>query len=176
MDLSLAGVGATVLAEGVKFFYTQAGELLKLWRERKSGNRGAKLQSPPPPPGITVGRADPIAAALDEAMVTSLTTLQEMLATIRAGDLNQQEAREVIANVRDLLEVALKTRITFAGEAPRPQLNVNDVRVTAQRVIGNVSGLRANLQKLTGKVGVGNVIVQTGDVEEGGDVVGLDLT
>src|SRR4029453_12668768 len=34
--LTLAAVGALALAEGIKFLYGQAGEVLKRWRERKA--------------------------------------------------------------------------------------------------------------------------------------------
>lgn len=176
MDLTLAGVGATVITEGIKFLYSQAGELLKRWREHAGGNKESKPKALTPPAGITVDRADPMTAPLDATMLESLTTLQSMLGTIRSSDLDNEEVRATVANIRDLLEVALKTRITFAGEAPRPELSGKDVKVTVQRVTGRVAGLRASLQKLAGKVSVGDVIVQAGDVEQGGEVVGLDLT
>jgi hypothetical protein len=175
MDLTLAGVGAAVIAEGITFLYGQAGELLKRWREGGSSSED-KPKVLPPPAGVIVGRADPLSAPLDATMVESLTTLRSMLGSIRAGDLDDKDVRASVATMRDLLEVALKTRITFAGEAPRPELTAKDVTVTVERVSGSVAGLRANLQKLTGKVAVGDVIVQAGDVEPGGQVTGLDLT
>lgn len=176
MDLTLVGVGTAVVAEGIKFLYGQAGELLKNWRERREGNKDATPKALSPPPGITVDGVAPMAEPPDATMVDSLTALRGMLGTIRAGQLDDPAVRAAMANMRDLIEVALGTRITFAGEAPRAELTARDVKVTVQRVTGRVAGLRANLQKLTGKVAVGDVIVQAGDVESGGEVVGLDLT
>jgi hypothetical protein len=174
MDLALAGVTATVVTEGIKFLYGQAGEFLERWRDRKAGN-DKTAPAAPPPPGITVGRPAPMTEP-DEMMVASLTTLHGMLATIRTGDVADKEVRETVANMRDLLEVALNTRITFDGEPPRAELSAKDVTVTVQRVTGRVAGLRASLQKLAGRVAVGDIVVHAGDVEPGGDVVGLDLT
>jgi len=38
VTLSLAAVSSLALTEGVKFFYAQAGELLKWWRDRRDAN------------------------------------------------------------------------------------------------------------------------------------------
>lgn len=170
----LAGVAATALAEGVKFLYQQAGELLRSWRERR------RDAAPPPPrvlsapAALTIGDAQPIEAAPDQKTEDALLDLQDLVEPIKNGDVepDSEAAREAIASLRDLVQAALRTSITFVGEVS-PPVEIEDVRVVAQRVSGRVTGVRARLS--TG-MQVRHVDVATGDVESGGEVTGVDAT
>ena len=53
---------------------------------------------------------------------------------------------------------------------------MSDINVVTQQVAGRVTGLRADLAKLPGGSEIYGVHVQTGDVEAGGEVTGIDLT
>jgi hypothetical protein len=48
VTITLAVVGTVALKEGVKFLYGQAGELLKLWRERRDAVKTIPLQTSEP--------------------------------------------------------------------------------------------------------------------------------
>ena len=48
VTITLAVVGTVALKEGVKFLYGQAGELLKLWRERHDAVKTTPLQASEP--------------------------------------------------------------------------------------------------------------------------------
>ena len=64
--LTLSAIGGTILVEGIKFLYGQAGELLKSWRERRQKGDAAE---PPrlgsPPPNLLEGNVSPAVANLD---------------------------------------------------------------------------------------------------------------
>ena len=74
-----------------------------------------------------------------------------------------------------LLEVIVRSPITFVGEPPRT-VAVSDVDVVVQRVAGQVVGVRADLAKLQGPASIRTVRVHAGDVDTGGAVTGVDLT
>jgi hypothetical protein len=174
--LTLSAVGAVALTEGVKFLYAQAGELLSAWRQRRRD-----ASAPPPnvletPETVTLQGARPPHEPPSRELEDTLQDLYELVQPIARGDLDPTapDSRRVIANLRDLLEVALHAPITFAGEAQRT-LDVSDVEVTVKRVAGSVTGLRAKLNDLTA-ASIHGVNVRAEDVEEGGTVTGVELS
>jgi hypothetical protein len=172
----LATVEATVLAEGVKFLYGQATQLLKAWRARRDDP-----DSPPPcvlpaPAGVDIGTPRPLARSPAVETEDALRALSERAAGIEEGGMpiESPAALEIIDALRDLVEAALGAPVQFAGEPPRSPVIAN-INVVTQRVTGEVRGLRADLDKL-GNARVSGVRVETGDVEADGSVTGVDLT
>ena len=169
MDPVLAGGAAAALAEGVKFLYQQAGEILTSWRARRRGEPASPPKALPPPEGVTVGPADPLPDAPSSDALDTLQDLKDVVEPIKDGtiDLANPAAREAVERLRDVVEAALGAPITFAGEEPRTG-KISDVEVVTRRVSGQVTGVRTRLAE------VQRVRVQTEDVEEGGKVFGVD--
>jgi hypothetical protein len=177
VEALFVGVAATALTEGVKFLYQQAGEVLSSWRQRRRNP-----DAPPPrvveaPDAVTVPDPRPLPEPVNEEMLETLQELKDLAEAIKDGavDPGSPEARLTVASLRDLLEVALRSPITFEGEAPRT-VDVTNVEVTVDRVRGRVTGLRADLAKLQGGASFRDVTVRAGDVEAEGDVAGVDLS
>lgn len=176
MDPFTVFADATITG-GVKFLYSQAGEFLSAWRERRR-DKGA----PPPrtldaPDGVTVTGARPLADPPSEETIKALEQLHDLVEPIQSGkiDSSTPAAWAAIEQLRYLVEAALQAPVRFAGEPPRP-LKISGVSVVTERVAGRVAGLRADLAKLPGGSAVYSIYVKTGDVEAGGDVTGVDLT
>lgn len=176
MELVLATLATTVVVEGVKFLYKEAGEVLSAWRKRRQDKNAAPPKVLEPPKEITMGNARPLADPENQRMEDTLQELKYFAEQIKDGqiDPNSQEARVITGNLRELLEVILQAPITFAGEAPRT-LRIGDINTTVQQVSGRVAGVRASLDKLQGSAEIRNVEVKAGDVQSGGDVTGVDL-
>lgn len=176
MDPTSVFAGAAI-TQGVNFLYQQAGELLSAWRARRRGSGGPPPRALDAPDGVIVARPRPLADPPSEEFARTLEELRQLVEPIRNGavDLASPAARASIEQLRDVVESALQAPVRFAGEPPRP-LNVSDVRVVTERAAGRIAGLRADLAKLPGGSEIYSVHVQTGDVEPGGEVTGVDLT
>ena len=173
----LSTLAVAAITEGVKFLYQQAGEFMSAWRRRRQDK-----DAPPPralnaPDGVTVTRPRPMPDPPSEQTMTLLEELQQLAEPIQSGkiDATTPAARATIEQLRDVIEALLQTPVQLAGEPPRP-LKVSDINVVTQRVASRVTGLRADLAKLPGGSEISGVHVQTGDVEAGGEVTGVDLT
>jgi hypothetical protein len=173
--LSLAA--SVAITQGVKFLYQQAGEFLSAWRKRRQDKNAPPPQALDTPEGVTATRPRPLADPPSEQTVKLLEELQQLAEPIQSGkiDATTPAARATIEQLRDIIEAALQTPVQLAGEPPRP-LKVSDINVVTQQVAGRVTGLRADLAKLPGGSEIYGVHVQTGDVEAGGEVTGVDLT
>lgn len=177
MDPLLTGVASATLVEGVKFLYQQAGEILRGWRERRRNRDAPAPASLEPPPVVHLERAAPLADPPDTELVDTLQELRDLVEPIKDGEVDPDAAaaRAAVANLRDLLEVILRSPIAFAGEQPR-SVEVSDIDVVVQRVRGQVRGVRMDLERLQGPASIRRVGVEVGDVEAGGEVTGVDLT
>jgi hypothetical protein len=177
MEPLLVGVASTALVEGVKFLYQQAGEVLRSWRERRRDRDAAPPAVLEPPAAVQLGQAAPLADPPSLELMDTLQELKDLVEPIKdgAGDVEAPAVRTAVANLRDLLEVALQSPITLAGEQPRT-VEVSDVDVVARRVAGQVRGVRADLERLQGPASIRRVRVRTDDIDEGGEVTGVDLT
>lgn len=171
------GVASTTLVEGVKFLYQQAGEVLRGWRERRRDHNAPAPRMLEPPSVVHVGRAAPLADPPDMELADTLQELKDLVEPVKDGAVDPQApaARAAIANLRDVLEVIMHSPITFAGEQPRT-VEVSDIDVVVDRVRGQVRGVRVDLERQQGPVSVRQVRVDTGDVDESGEVTGVDLT
>jgi hypothetical protein len=177
VDVLLTGVASAALVEGVRFLYQQAGEVLRGWRERRRHRDAPGPAVLKPPAAVRVGHAAPLADPPDTDLVDTLQELKDLVEPIKDGvvDPEAAAARMAVANLRDLLEVILRSRITFAGEQSRT-VEASDVDLVVQRVRGQVRGVRANLARLQGAASFRQVRVEAGEVDTGGEVTGVDLT
>jgi hypothetical protein len=173
----LTGVENATLVEGVKFLYQQAAEVLSAWRTRRRDR-----QAPPPdvvePPGaVRVKRPQPLPDPASPEMADTLQELKDLVEPIKDGEIDTAAiaARQAVARLRELLEVIMGSPITFVGEPPRT-VDVSDVQVAVQRMVGQVVGVRADLAKLQGPASISKVRVHGGDVDSDGAVTGVDLT
>ena len=135
-------------------------------REERARSGAGPSRAAIPLPTLGVGAVQGVMVEPTQAVLTS-----------RSGkiDATTPAARATIEQLRDVIEAALQTPVRLAGEPPRP-LKVSDINVVTQQVAGRVTGLRADLAKLPGGSEIYGVHVQTGDVEAGGEVTGVDLT
>ena len=169
MDALLAGVASAALTEGVKFLYKQAGEILTSWRARRRGEAANPPRALPAPASVTVGQAKPLASAPNDRALEAMQAVKDLTESIKDGevDIADPAARQVIWDLRLMVEAALQAPIQFAGEPARPS-SVSDIEVVTGQVEGRVTGVRAKLAN------VKSVKVQTGDVKPGGEVTGVD--
>ena len=168
MDPILAGAAAGVIVEGAKFLYQQAGEILTAWRAKRRGEPAAPPKVLPAPEGVTVGPADPVPEAPNAEAIDTLQELKDLVEQIKDGTVDAQDpaAREAIAELRRVVEAALRAPVTFAGEQPRPG-TISDLEVVTKEVAGEVTGVRTRLGQ------VERVRVETGDVKPGAKVYGV---
>jgi hypothetical protein len=173
----LSGVEDAALVEGVKFLYQQAAEILSAWRARRRDRRALPPKAIEPPVAVSVERPQPLPDPVSPGMADTLQELKDLVEPVKDGvvGLESIAARQAVAGLRELLEVIVASPISFAGE-PLRTVEVSDVDVVVQRVIGQVRGVRADLARLQGPVAIRAVRVQVGDVDRHGKVTGVDLT
>ncbi|MFJ9889328.1 hypothetical protein ACIQRW_26175 [Streptomyces sp. NPDC091287] len=180
--ITLAGITAVALNEGVRFLYDQAGEVLRNYRER----RAATTELPPElfesssaeaGESGESGESRELVADLDTVarLESELRGLRRDLGEYGQGvDLVDPRDSEVLALVdglRRTLEAVYGAPIVFLGE-PRPDAVRIRGGVEVQEVRGYVAGVRG-LPASGGDI-TGTVRADT--VEEGGRAIGVDLT
>jgi hypothetical protein len=172
--ITLAALGATALAEGIKFLYAQAGETIKWWRERKSAADPVPVveQAPVKTPLIAKPADEAAVARLEE----DIRKLRGALA-VYADDVAPEPAdpgnADLLATVdalRQALEAALGQDLTWAGEE-RPERGTGvDAAIDVEQVAGYVAAVRA--RSIEG--GQVRAHVRAGTVEPGGQVIGVE--
>lgn len=169
--LSLTVIGGVALAEGIKFLYGQAGELLCRRRERKIAGQ----PSTPPPPGLLDG--DPGELIPDAATLDRLAgTLEDLRFELEpyALDGSRLDADRPLAQVnalREALEAVYARRLTFQGEQREATGSVITGAASAKTVDGLLAGVRIDEFRDVGEVR-GTAVA--GDVREGGEAIGVD--
>jgi hypothetical protein len=182
--VGLAAVGTVALTEGVKFLYTQAGELIKWWRTRKQGKQeesapqheSAKVEVTPPASimgGHFTAEVDVAALGRLEGDLRALrASLGEFAHDVDQIDPQDGEVFQHIDALRQSLEIIYGTRLTFEGEQRDSTQPIIRSAVEVERVAGYVAGVRArNI-----RAGQINSKMKIGDVTEGGEVVSVDIT
>ena len=119
--VSLAGLGAVALTEGVKFLYSQATEMLRRRRDTKAE---AELKQPDQTilngtlneQGFQIDKLASVASDLREARLT-LADYVDGVIDVTAED---ETLIGAITEVRHLLEQIYGQYITFRGETGRP--------------------------------------------------------
>ena len=173
----LSALGGAAITRGVEFLYQQADEFLSAWRARRHDKDAPPPRALDAPEGVTVIRPRPLEDPPDGKTVELLQQLRDLVEPIQSGgtDVASPASRAAVEQLRDVIEAILRTPVRLLGEPPRP-LDVCDIRLVTQRVTGRVAGLRADLAKLPGGSRIHCVNVHVGDIEDSGEVVGVDLT
>jgi len=172
-ELMLVGVAKVVLEEGAKFLYEQAGKVLDAWHARRKDPEALPPVVVAAPPQVTVGIPHPSKTLPKSDTVLVLQDLRAEAERIMKGEPPADEpvARATIAAMREIVEAALGTSITFTGEVARP-VRVRDINFVANDVNGKLTVVR-----LAGGEGadVSDVDVQLHDIGENADVVVVDI-
>jgi hypothetical protein len=173
----LTEVASAALVEGVKFLYQQAAEVLSAWRARRRDRQAPPPNVVEPPSTVRFEHPQPLPDPASPEMADTLQELKDLVEPIKDGKVDPEAiaTRQAVARLRELLEVIMASPITFAGEPPRT-VDVSDVDVVVERVVGQVRGVRADLAKLQGPCSIRNVRVHAGEVDGSGEVTGVDLT
>lgn len=191
VELTLAGIAANVLTEGVKFLYGQASEMLSAWRRRRAarGDSGGEVpahqvslgdSNTAPPKSVFAGnlRLSPPNTEVLEQHEEALDEILVLPALVRIAhgrdadpaDPAQVEAAEAL---RALLENIYRTRITLVGETGREPSGAPLVRGEAEAEV--VAGLLAGVVATTIRIRSGTVEGQAKatEVKAGGTVAGV---
>jgi hypothetical protein len=170
--ISLTAVGVFALTEGIKFLYTEAGELLKHRRESKESERQEgsepKLR---PPADIIEGTLEPTRPD-DERLERLADELQKRRKSLTdyADDVEAVDPSDVallkdVDELRRLIEVIYGQRITFKGEQREPSGPLVENEVLAREA-----------EIRDSEVGVVEVDSSTGSVEARTDVTGAKIS
>jgi len=175
---TLAGVATTVLTEGVKWLFTQAGDALRRWRER----REAKTAEPPPPadpgsPEIFEGELGPLTMDTNvvERLAADIKDLRRVLMDYAEGveevRPDDHELLQTADGLRRVLEAVYRQRITFRGEDRPPSGPIVEGTVDVEEVQGHVAAVKARLissGRITGTA-------KAARVEKGGELYGVEV-
>ena len=181
--LSLTALGGVALAEGIKFLYGQAGEVLKRWwarRDRADGQTKPSDVGPiePPSNGIIAGTLHPLEVDYDavERLEAGLQSLWSALAPYAQGMRRVDPADESLVRatngLRRGLESVFQQRITFQGEDRPPSGPIVRGEAYADDVAGELVGVIAQTIE-GGAIVEGAATVKR--VEAGGRVAGVDV-
>lgn len=176
MELSLATLGASALTEGIKFLYSQAGEILTRWRERNEG-RGSDAPVELPATPVIEGRFEPTTPNWGD--------MPRLEADIRAwrrclvGYVDEGEPVNskdeglllTVDALRRSLEVVLGQRITFKGEERMPSGPI----IVVHSDVEEVAGYSASVCARTMSEGRVEVRRRTKVVGPGGQDVGVEV-
>ncbi|MFE7183320.1 hypothetical protein [Streptomyces erythrochromogenes] len=168
--ITLAGITAVALNEGVRFLYDQAGEVLRNFRERRAATTSLPAELFEGAPGELVADPERV-AALEPELRLLRRDLGEYAQGVDPVDPRDAEVLALVDGLRRTLEAVYGTPIVFRGES-RPE-DGSRIRggVEVKEVRGYVAGIRARTAAsgdLTGSV-------RADSVEEGGRAVGVDL-
>lgn len=175
--ITLAAVSALTLTEGVKFLYGQAGDFLRMWRERK---RAGKSTPPPAPvrlPDALEGRLEDAAPDIDivERLSDELAELRRaFLAIADEGeeiDPTDEDTLIAVDALRSAVEAVYGRSLTFRGESRTGGGAEVHTRVEVETVQGRVAGLRA--RRVAG--GTLRSSVRATTVESGAELTGADI-
>ena len=175
--ITLAVVGATALTEGVKFLYSQAGEAIKWWRERRDDPDPAPLSVPADAP--LEGHLEPATVDRD-AMGRLENEIRDLRAALGAYvddvapepvDPADQDLIAVVDGLRRALEAVLGQRIRLKGEPGDPSARLRRGKLDVDSVAGYVAGVRA--RSIEGGHVRGTLRVKT--VDAGGKAIAVDV-
>ncbi|MGW1798831.1 hypothetical protein ACWCQN_23350 [Streptomyces sp. NPDC001984] len=159
--LTLAALGGVALSEGIRFLYDQADQLLGRRREAREQTPDTTPELPAPDRTL-LERFEPDLRAL-------MADLEPHLCESGAQDADPdtEQLRRTAEAVRQVLSAIHGTHITL-GQAPPATVQS---RIDVEKVAGYVAAVRARSARGTSI----DVHVQAGEVETGGEIVGLDV-
>jgi hypothetical protein len=169
--LSLAGLSTAALTEGIKFLYAQAGDLLRMRRERKRIRKDTEPEETPP--CVAEPRSLPaVDLSLVDRFESELRALRADLHEYESGVDIIDPADSALANrvdaLRRVLERIYGTPVTFVDEQ-RDSVTVRGL-VDVDEVAGYVAAVRADHP-----MGLMDGRVRARRVESGGEVIGVEL-
>lgn len=179
--ITLTLAAGIVLAEGVKFLYGQAGELLTRWRKRQDEAAEAARAATEAIPVVLpadvfegelvnpVIHYDALAAA--HARLRELR--RELVPYVEEGepvDAADTALLERVDLLRGLLEAVYQQRITFKGEQRPASGPLVDARVEVEEVLGRAAALKAGGIKS----GAVRAEAKAKTVGPGGELYGVD--
>jgi hypothetical protein len=178
ITISLASVGSVALTEGIKFLYSQTGELLKEWREhRTSGKPGDIKPALPRLPAVFDGELkDPVLHS------TAMSELEPQLRALY-GELGEYgngispvESTDILLlkkvnALRECLEGVLGQRITFRGE----RREATGTSITGFVTANTVRGLALGVELERAPEGSVSGGVEANAVLDGGTAIGVRL-
>ncbi|MFF9978888.1 hypothetical protein [Streptomyces erythrochromogenes] len=168
--ITLAGITAVALNEGVRFLYDQAGEVLRNFRERRAVTTSLPAELFEEAPGELVADPERV-AALEPELRLLRRDLGEYAQGVDPVDPRDAEVLALVDGLRRTLEAVYGAPIVFRGESqPEDGPRIRG-GVEVKEVRGYVAGIRARTAAsgdLTGSV-------RADSVEEGGRAVGVDL-
>ena len=169
---SLAVLGGVVAAEGIKFLYGQATDLLKEWRSRRALDvpltESAALDGPLPPTTV-----DPELLQTHRRELTTLSAGLSPYALDHADlDLNDPEIAAEVDQLRRLLETLYGVRLTFLGEQRERTGTTIDIQQRLETVHGSATGLAAKSLADGAKA---TIRQEVGEVGASGDVTGARI-
>lgn len=181
---TLSTLGAVALTEGIKFLYSQAGEILKRWRERQEliKEDSAQLNQNELvqvnlPPTIFEEQFSALKIHFDlvqqsEKELRALRKdLTDYVEGIESVDEKDENLLKIIDALRKLLEVAYQQRLTFKGEPRTEQNPIVSVEMELKKVLGYAAAAR----EVNANYGTFNSIVDVDEVGEKGRVFGIDV-
>ncbi len=178
--VTLGTLGVLAAAQGIKFLYGQAAEILKARRERRA-KTDAGTESPVPltVPIVASDVLDgtPTEPVVDPAVLdreyAALVRLTGVLAPYAQGlaDVDPGDAAlaEQAGQLRALLEAVYGQRLTFRGEQRDP----TGTRVSVGQVLGQVAGHVTGIEATLAPGASAEVRQQATTVEPGGSVTGF---
>ena len=179
--ISLVSVGSVVIAEGVKFLYGQAAELLKRMRERSKQEDSAAREAAVLPTRVALPPAIPGEAFAVDVRVEDIEMLRpdlEYLLDHFSGfergfkdlDLEDEATLKHVAALRKAVETLLGRQFTFSNEA-RPRMPTMATRIVADEVHGALTAIRAK----TITAGNASVDLKIGILGKDGTAIGIDV-
>ncbi|GAA3346119.1 hypothetical protein GCM10020358_55870 [Amorphoplanes nipponensis] len=167
---TLGAVGGVVLSEAIKFLYGQAGELIKLRREKrvKKTTTDAQVFATP----TELQEPDPELAAHFEP---DLRELRHALADYADGvdpvETSDRALIDAVGALRNILEIVYHRDLTLRGES-RQTANAD---VTGEARVREVAGYVAAVR--AGRLVSGSVRgrLEAERVEAGGEAIGVDV-
>jgi hypothetical protein len=181
--ITLAAVGGTVLVEGIKFLYSQAGEVLKRWRARRDAAKEEAAQPEKPEP-VEIKLTPAFEGQLTNPQIHfdavkrlegNLREVVKDLSTYASGvddvDNSNTQLMENVDALRQMLEAIYQQRITFKGEARPPSGTRVEGGIDVNEVYGYAAAVRA--RTISGGTIIGKAKV--GKVAPGGTLIGVDV-
>lgn len=179
VTITLGSLGAVALAEGIKFLYGQAGDLIRRWRDRREKKQevSGERASVSLPEDVFEGQLrDPVIdfEALDAAtkelsrIRQDLTPYVDGIEEVRPGD---QDLLTRVDALRTLLEAVYRQRITFKGESRPASGTVVEAKIDIDEVAGDAAAVRAR-ELRSGTV---RAEARAKKVAPGGKLTGADI-
>jgi len=180
VSLTLAGVGAVALSEGIKFLYAEAGDLLKRWLDRKKEpDAASNLQVEVRLPDAFEGQLRPATVTPDtfakneRALGDAFQQLSLYASGVKAIAPSDTELLDSTARLRSVLESILGQTITLKGEQ-RPASGTPVVRgvFTADNVSASGDGAGVRVKSVRSGLIEGEAHVKTVEGKVSGAEVG----